>query len=147
MALNQQLRLNSTEEDCKESESFSDYDPAIRAMGFRLATLFLLLACVHGLRTSHPVRLQRHVSSVAPMQASSPQSDQDPSSKLMDAAKYYSGLVNDPLVDLQLNEEQAKRDNLTPNLRLAAIWTVILAVLFQAFLEANKDIQPFVSSS
>jgi len=65
----------------------------------------------------------------------------------MDAAKYYSGLVNDPLVDLQLNEEQAKRDNLTPNLRLAAIWTVILAVLFQAFLEANKDIQPFVSSS
>ena len=71
--------------------------------------------------------------------------DQDPMQALSDAAKYYSGLANDPIIDLQVNEEKAKRDNLTPNLRLAVIFTVILGVLFNAFLDANKDIPPFTS--
>ena len=57
--------------------------------------------------------------------------------------KYYAGLVNDPITDLQLNEEQAKRDNLTPNLRLAGIFVVILGGLFKAFLQSNVDTAPF----
>jgi hypothetical protein len=64
-------------------------------------------------------------------------------SRAQEALKYYSGLVNDPITDLQLNEEQAKRDNLTPNLRLAGIFIVILGVLFNAFLQANVDTAPF----
>jgi len=64
-------------------------------------------------------------------------------SRAQEAMKYYAGLVNDPITDLQLNEEQAKRDNLTPNLRLAGIFVVILGGLFKAFLQSNVDTAPF----
>lgn len=63
--------------------------------------------------------------------------------KFSDAIKYYKGLIDDPITDLQLNPETAAtRDNLTPNLRLGAIFVIILAVLGEAFINVNKDIPP-----
>ena len=60
-----------------------------------------------------------------------------------DGMKYYKGLINDPITDLQVNPETAAtRDNLTPNLRLGAIFVIILAVLGEAFIYVNKDIPP-----
>lgn len=64
-------------------------------------------------------------------------------SKAKELLRYYSGLVNDPITDLQTNEEMANRDNLTPNLRLAAIFSAILLLLVEAFFKANEGVAPF----
>ena len=50
--------------------------------------------------------------------------------------EYYKGLIssNDP--------KDSERDNITPNLRLAGIFVVILAVLGGGFIYINKDIPP-----
>ena len=64
-------------------------------------------------------------------------------SKAKELLRYYSGLVNDPITDLQTNEEMANCDNLTPNLRLAAIFSAILLLLVEAFFKANEGVAPF----
>lgn len=66
-------------------------------------------------------------------------------SKADELRRYYGGLINDPITDLQTNEEMANRDNLTPNLRLAAIFVGILSTLYYYFLQANVDTPPFES--
>lgn len=68
-------------------------------------------------------------------------------SKADELRRYYSGLITDPIADLQTNEEMANRDNLTPNLRLAAIFTAILSALVYSFAQANVDTPPFNPSS
>ena len=66
-------------------------------------------------------------------------------SKSSQLLSYYSGLVTDPITELQVNgEELSKRDNLTPNLRFAGIWVVILTVLVWAVVDSNKSTPPFI---
>ena len=99
------------------------------------------------LRLTTSERVTERVNGARVMALGSKDDDQEEvfgtQSKRSELLKYYAGLVTDPISDLQVNEEHAKRDNLTPNLRFAAIWVVILASLSWAFFEANKDVPAF----
>ena len=63
-------------------------------------------------------------------------SDNEPPLVIDGSAEYYKGMLtsNDP--------KDGERDNVTPNLRFAGIFVVLLSGLFYGFVEANKNIPP-----
>lgn len=110
------------------------------------ACLILLLLSWRAQAFLHRSPIQR--CCVRTLSSSEPSKEEETfstKSKADELRRYYGGLINDPIADLQTNEEMAKRDNLTPNLRLAAIFVAILSTLLYYFVQANVDTPPFES--
>jgi hypothetical protein len=56
-------------------------------------------------------------------------------------AEYYKGLISNPL-ERDSDDSAAGRDNLTPNMKVAGVFTGLIGVLLALFFLANKDIPP-----
>ena len=56
---------------------------------------------------------------------------------------YFQGLITEPIAPLITTKANGKeRDNLTPNIKFAAILSGMIGGLYGLFMYANKDLVP-----